>query len=152
MGMSNNIVEGIRMAGAIHDIGKISVPIEILSKPGKLSDIEFNLIKTHSKIGYDILKDIDFPWPIADIVHQHHEKINGTGYPDGLKNGEILIEARIIAVADVVEAISTHRPYRPALGIEVALDEIEKNRGILFDESAVDACLTLFRRKGFKFE
>jgi len=150
--MSNNIVEGIRMAGAIHDIGKISVPIEILSKPGKLSDIEFNLIKTHSKIGYDILKDIDFPWPIADIVHQHHEKINGTGYPDGLKNGEILIEARIIAVADVVEAISTHRPYRPALGIEVALDEIEKNRGILFDESAVDACLTLFRRKGFKFE
>jgi putative nucleotidyltransferase with HDIG domain len=152
MGFSKDKVEGIKIASLIHDVGKINLPAEILSKPGKLSEIEFNLIKNHSKIGYDILKKVDFLWPIAEIVLQHHEKINGSGYPRGLKGDEILLEAKIICVADVVEAISSHRPYRPALGIDKALEEISQNRGTLYEPEVVDACLKLFKEKGFKFK
>lgn len=152
MGFSKDKVEGIKIAALIHDVGKINLPAEILSKPGKLSEIEFNLIKNHSKIGYDILKKVDFFWPIAEIVFQHHEKINGSGYPRGLKGDEILLEAKIIGVADVVEAMSSHRPYRPALGIDKALEEISQNKGILYDSQIVDTCLKLFKEKGFKFE
>ena len=128
------------MAGSIHDIGKISIPAEILSKPTKLTDIEFTLIKEHSQIGYEMLKDVESPWPLAEIVYQHHERMNGTGYPRKLKGDEILIEARIMAVADVVEAMASHRPYRPGLGIGVALEEIEKNKGIIYDAAVADAC------------
>jgi putative two-component system response regulator len=152
MGLSAEIIEGVRVAGTIHDVGKISVPAEILSKPGKLNAIEFSLIKVHPQTGYDLLKNIELPWPIAEMVYQHHEKINGTGYPRGLRNGEICIEAKILAVADVMEAISSHRPYRPALGIEAALEEIEKNAGILYDGTVAGVCLKLFREKGFGFE
>jgi PAS domain S-box-containing protein len=152
MGLSADTIEGVRMACSIHDIGKISIPAEILSKPTKLSDIEFSLIKTHSESGYNMLKDVESPWPLADIVIQHHERIDGSGYPKGLKGNEILIEARIIAVADVVEAISSHRPYRAAKGIDTALEEIEHNAGILYDREVVEACLRLFREKEFKFE
>jgi len=142
-------IEGIRMAGVIHDIGKITVPTEILSKPTRLSDIEFSLIKEHVQTGHDILKDVESPWPLAKIVLQHHERMDGSGYPGNLKGEEILIEARVLAVADVVEAMASYRPYRPALGIDAALGEIEKNRGILYDPAAVDACLILFRERGY---
>jgi len=152
MGFPKDKVEGIKIAALIHDVGKINLPAEILSKPGKLSEIEFNLIKNHSQTGYDILKKVDFLWPIARIVLQHHEKINGSGYPRGLKGDEILLEAKIICVADVVEAMSSHRPYRPALGINKALEEISKNKGILYDQEVVDVCLELFKEKDFKFE
>jgi putative two-component system response regulator len=151
MKLSDESVEGTYLAGLIHDLGKISIPAEILSKPGLLSKNEFNLIKEHPQIGYEILKEIEFPWPIADIVFQHHERIDGTGYPSGLSKHDILIEARIIAVADVVEAIASHRPYRPSLGIDLALKEIRKNAGILYDEDIVDLCTTLFSEKGFRF-
>ena len=140
MGLADHQIDGIRMAGIVHDLGKISIPAEILSKPTKLSDIEFALIKTHPQISYDILKDIDFPWPVARTVFQHHERINGSGYPLGLKGDEILLEARILAVADVVEAIASHRPYRPAFGIEAALDQISKKKGVLYD-TACSGCL-----------
>jgi PAS domain S-box-containing protein len=145
-------IDGIRMAAAIHDLGKISVPAEILSKPTKLTALEFSLIKTHAQSGRDILKDIDFPWPIARMVLEHHERIDGSGYPQGLIAEETLLESRILAVADVLEAIASHRPYRPAWGIEAALEEIEKNRGMLYDTSAVDACLRVFREKGYQLE
>ena len=151
LNLSPDKIEGIRITSLIHDIGKIGVPTEILSKPTKLTDIEFNLIKGHPQIGYDILKSIDFPFPIARIVLQHHEKINGTGYPRGLKGDEILLKAKIICVADVVEAMSSHRPYRPALGIDAALEEISQNRGIFYDPEVVDVCLKLFKEKGFEF-
>jgi len=144
-------VRGIRLAALIHDIGKIRVPSEILSKPGKLTENEFGLIKIHPRVGYDILKEIEFPWPIADIIYQHHEKIDGSGYPRGLKGDEIMLQAKIIAVADVVEAMSSHRPYRSALGIEKALAELTKKRGTFYDPDAVDACLRLFGN-GFKLE
>jgi len=140
------------MAGSIHDIGKISIPAEILVKPTRLTDIEMSLIKVHSQSGYDILKDVIFPWPLAQIVLQHHERLDGSGYPRGLKGEQILLESRILVVADVVEAITTHRPYRPALGIDVALEEIEKNKGILYDAGAVEACVRLFKEGRFKFE
>jgi PAS domain S-box-containing protein len=152
MTLSSDTVDTIRMAGIIHDIGKISIPAEILSKPGKLSDIEFSLIKVHPQSGYDILRDVGLPYPVAEMVLQHHERLDGSGYPQGLKNGQILLESQIIAVADVVEAIASHRPYRPALGIDVALEEIEKNKGILYDAGVVDICVKLFREKGFDFE
>jgi PAS domain S-box-containing protein len=152
MHLPDDQIDGIRMAATIHDLGKISVPAEILSKPTKLKKTEFDLIKEHSQSGYDILKDIDFPWPVARIVLEHHEKINGSGYPNGLAGDNILLESRIIAVADVVESMSSHRPYRPSLGIEAALEEIEKNRGIFYDDAVADACLRLFREKGFKLE
>ena len=124
--MPQEKVDGIRMAGSIHDIGKLSIPAEILSKPTKLSEIEFSLIKEHARSGYEILKDVESPWPLAEIVYQHHERMDGSGYPRNLKGGEILMESRIMAVADVVEAMASHRPYRPALGIDAALEEIEK--------------------------
>ena len=152
MGIEESRVEGIRMAGEIHDIGKIYIPAEILSKPGKLTDIEYTIIKTHPQVGYDILKNIEFPWPIAEIVVQHHERLDGSGYPAGLRGDAIRLEARIITVADVVEAMSSHRPYRPAHGIDKAIEEISPNRGILYDASGVDACLALFLEKGFTFE
>jgi len=151
MGFHKDKVEGIKIAALIHDVGKINLPAEILSKPGKLSEIEFNLIKNHSQVGYDILKKVDFLWPIAEIVLQHHEKINGSGYPRGLKDKEILLEAKIICVADVVEAMSSHRPYRPAKGIDKALKEISQNKGILYDPEVVDTCIRLFEEKGFEF-
>jgi PAS domain S-box-containing protein/putative nucleotidyltransferase with HDIG domain len=150
MGLPNDKIEGLRMAGFIHDIGKLSIPAEILSKPTKLTNLEFSLIKEHSKNGYEMLKNVESPWPLAQIVYQHHERINGSGYPRNLKGDEILIDARIMAVADVVEAMASHRPYRPTLGIEAALEEIEKNKGILYDNDVVDACLRLFREKGYK--
>jgi putative nucleotidyltransferase with HDIG domain len=152
MGLSEQQIEGIHFGSLIHDIGKIQVPAEILSYPGKLSKIQFDLIKTHAQAGYDILKGITFPWPVADMVLQHHERLDGSGYPQGLKNDEVIIEARILAVADTVEAMSSHRPYRPGLGIDRALDEISRNRGIRYDPSAVDACMRLFKEKGFTFE
>jgi HD-GYP domain-containing protein (c-di-GMP phosphodiesterase class II) len=152
MTLSKDKIEGIRIASLIHDIGKIGLPTEILSKPAKLSEIEFSLIKNHSQIGYDILKFIDFSYPVARIVLQHHERPNGSGYPNNLKGDKILLEARIIGVADVVEAMSSYRPYRPALGIDKALEEISKNKGILYDPKVVDVCLKLFKEKGFKFE
>ena len=151
LNLSPDKIEGIRVASLIHDIGKISVPTEILSKSIRLTDIEFSLIKEHSQIGYDILKSIDFSYPVAQIVLQHHEKINGSGYPNNLKGDEILLEARILGVADVVEAMSSHRPYRPSLGTDAALEEISQNKGILYDPVVVDICLKLFKEKEFKF-
>ncbi len=152
MGLPADTVAAIFVAASIHDLGKIYVPAEILSKPGRISDIERGFIRTHPQVGYDILKSIDFPWPIAEIVLQHHERMNGSGYPRGLKDGDIRIEARIIGLADVVESMGSHRPYRPTLGSEKALDEIRKNRGILYDPDVVDVCLSLFQEKGFRFE
>jgi len=151
MGLDSNRTDGIRMAGVIHDLGKMAIPAEILSKPSRLSAIEYKLIKTHPQAGYDILKDVEFPWPIAQVILQHHERLDGSGYPAGLKGDEILMEARIIAVADVVEAITSFRPYRQALGIEKALGEITQNKGIFYDPAVVDACLRLFSEKGYKF-
>jgi len=152
LGLSEDKVEGIRIASLIHDIGKIGLPAEILSKPIKLTEIEFSLIKNHSQTGNDILKSIDFPYPVAKIVLQHHERIDGSGYPNNLRGDEIILEAKIIGVADVVENISSHRPYRPALGIDMALKEISQHKGVLYDPEIVDACLSLFKEKGFKFE
>jgi len=152
MSLPQDQIKGIRVAGLFHDIGKISIPAEILSKPSELLKTEHELIKAHSQAAYDILKTIEFPWPIANIVLQHHERINGSGYPNELKGDEILLEARIIAVADVVEAMSSHRPYRPALGIDKALEEIEKNKGTLYDPEVVDACLRLLSEGRFEFD
>jgi PAS domain S-box-containing protein len=150
MELPQDKIEGIRMAGSIHDIGKLSIPAEILVKPTKLTNLEFSLIKEHPQNGYEMLKDVESPWPLAQIVYQHHERMNGSGYPRNLKGDEILLEARIMAVADVVEAMASHRPYRAALGIEIALEEIEKNKGILYDDVVVDACLRLFREKSYQ--
>jgi len=150
MGLPQDKIDGIRMAGSIHDIGKLSIPAEILSKPTNLTEIEFSLIKEHSRSGYEMLKNVESPWPLAQIVYQHHEWMDGSGYPRNLKGDEIIMEARIMAVADVVEAMASHRPYRPALGIDVALAEIEKNRGIFYDDAVADACLRLFREKGYQ--
>jgi len=150
MGLPNDKIDGLRMAGSIHDIGKLSIPAEILSKPTKLTNIEFSLIKEHSQIGYEMLKDVESPWPLAQIVYQHHERMDGSGYPRNLKGDEILIEARIMAVADIVEAMASHRPYRPALGIDAALEEIEKNRETLYDNVVADTCLRLFRERGYQ--
>jgi PAS domain S-box-containing protein len=152
MGLPRDKIDAIRMAGSIHDIGKLSIPAEILSKPTKLSDIEFSLIKEHAQRGFEMLKDVESPWPLAEIVHQHHERMDGSGYPRNLKGEEICIEARILSVADVVEAMASHRPYRAGLGIDAALNEIEKNSGIFYDKVVADACLRLFREKGFKLE
>jgi PAS domain S-box-containing protein/putative nucleotidyltransferase with HDIG domain len=152
MGLSEEKVDAVRMAGAIHDIGKMAVPAEILSKPTALTDAEARLIRVHPQSGYDILKDSELPHSIADIILQHHERLDGSGYPQGLKGAEILLEACILAVADVVEAISSHRPYRPAHGIAKALEEIESNAGILYDPDAAKVCLNLFRQQGFTFD
>jgi PAS domain S-box-containing protein len=150
MGFPQDKIEGIRMAGSIHDIGKLSIPAEILSKPTKLTDLEFSLIKEHPRSGYEILKNVESPWPLAQIAYQHHERMNGSGYPRNLKGDEILMEARIMAVADVVEAMASNRPYRPGLGIDAALAEIEKNKGTHYDNTVADACLRLFREKGYQ--
>jgi len=143
LGLKEDRVDCVRIAGLMHDIGKISIPSDILTKPSKLSKNEFALIKDHSDVGYDIIKNIPFkdllPCDVSEIVHQHHERINGSGYPQGLKGDDILFSSKIIAVSDVIESMSTHRPYRPALGVAVALDEINKNRGILYDEECADA-------------
>ncbi len=151
MGFSTEQIEGMRIIGFLHDIGKIAVPAEILTKPGKIGEHEFNIIKTHAEAGYNILKEIDFPCAVAKVVAQHHERLNGSGYPKGLSGSEILLEARILAVADVVEAMSSHRPYRPGLGTEAALQEITEKKGILYDPKVVDVCVKLFTEKGFAF-
>ena len=152
MKLSRDQIEGLRMSGELHDIGKIHVPAEILSKPGQISEAEYTIIKTHSQVGHDILKTIEFPWPVAKIVLQHHERINGSGYPQGLKAKDILLEAKILAVADVIEAMATHRPYRPALSIEESLEEISKNKGKLYDSEVAESCLKVFKEKKFKLE
>jgi HD-GYP domain-containing protein (c-di-GMP phosphodiesterase class II) len=151
MALPEGQIEGLRLATLIHDIGKIRVPGEILSKPGKLSHIDFGAIEIHPQVAYDILKSVEFPYPVAQIVLQHHERMDGSGYPWQLKGKEILLEARILAVADVVEAIASHRPYRPSLGINKALEEISRNKGTLYDPVVVDTCLKLFKEKGFKY-
>jgi putative nucleotidyltransferase with HDIG domain len=151
MGLSQERAHGVRLAGLVHDIGKIQVPAEVLNKPGQLSELEMSLIRLHPEVGYDILKAIRSPWPIPQTVHQHHERLDGSGYPRGLKGDEITQEARIVAVADTVEAMSSHRPYRPGKGLEAALEEIRIQRGKALDPDAVDACLSLFRDKGYQF-
>ena len=149
MGLPEAQFDGLRLAGLVHDIGKFTVPVEILNKPGRITETEFNIIKTHAEAGYNVLKEIEFPWPVARIVLQHHERLDGSGYPQRLKDAGIMPEAKILAVADVVEAMASHRPYRPALGIEAALHEISMNKGILYDPDATDICLRLFTKKGF---
>jgi HD-GYP domain-containing protein (c-di-GMP phosphodiesterase class II) len=149
LNLSEDSLEGLRLGATIHDIGKISVPAEILNRPGKISALEFELIKTHPQVGYDIVKDVEFPWPVTGMILQHHERLDGSGYPRGLKSEQIILEARIIAVADVVEAMSSHRPYRPGLGIETALTEIERGRGTQYDPDVTATCLRLFREKGY---
>jgi HD-GYP domain-containing protein (c-di-GMP phosphodiesterase class II) len=139
MGLPKDHLDWIRVAAKIHDLGKISVPAEILSKPGKLNENEYAIIRTHPNIGYDIIAGIEFPWPIAQVILQHHERINGSGYPQGLSGEDILLEARILSVADVVEAMASHRPYRPTLGIEKALNEISENKGVLYDSNVARA-------------
>jgi putative nucleotidyltransferase with HDIG domain len=151
MDLPQQQIEGIHLAANLHDIGKINIPSGILSKPGRLNKLEIALIKNHSQVGYDILKGIDFPWPLALIVLQHHEKLDGSGYPQRLKADEIIIEAKIICVADVVEAMSSHRPYRPARGEEAAMEEIGRLQGIEYDAKIVNACYRLFKEKTFKF-
>jgi PAS domain S-box-containing protein/putative nucleotidyltransferase with HDIG domain len=152
MGKSDDDIECIRVAGTLHDIGKIYVPPGILSRPGRLAQIEFSMIKAHPSVGYDILKTVEFPWPIAEIVLQHHERIDGSGYPRGLSGEAILLPSRILGVADVVEAMSSHRPYRPALGLDRALEEVSRNRGVLYDADVVDACLAVFTQRGFSLD
>lgn len=152
LGLPENTVTALKMAGTLHDIGKINIPSEILSKPGRLNQVEFDLIKTHPYIGREILESIDFPWPICEIVSQHHERLDGSGYPQGMKGDEICTEAKILAVADVVSAMSCHRPYRSALGLQQALEEIAQHRGTLYDPASVDACYRLFTQKGFTLE
>jgi putative nucleotidyltransferase with HDIG domain len=146
MGLPKEQIQGIYFASLIHDLGKIRVPSEILSKPGNLTKPEFEIIKTHSKVGYELLKEVNFPWPIAEIIYQHHERENGSGYPRKLKGDQISIEAKIIGMADVIEAMSSHRPYRPALGVETAMGEIKKNIDILYDPDVVEAFLKVFEK------
>ena len=152
MGLSEDRIEGIRMAGLLHDIGKIYVPSEILARPGRISSLETDIIETHAQVGYEILKTIEFPWPVVETVLQHQERLDGSGYPSGLRGDDILLEARILAVADVVEAMSSHRPYRPTLGMDMALKEISDFRGVRYDADVVDACLRLFNEKGYMIE
>jgi len=152
MGLPAQRIEGIRVSGTLHDIGKIYVPAEILSKPGKLRPNEINLLKDHAEVGYELLRNIEFPWPVAEIVYQHHERLDGSGYPRGLKGEDISLEARIMCVADVVEAMASHRPYRPAFSIEKALLEIIQKKGLIYDSRVVDACMKLFNDKDYKLE
>jgi len=144
MGLCGDKIVGLRISGTLHDIGKIAIPVEILSKPGKITVPEFSVIKEHARIGYEILRSIQFPWPVAQIAYQHHERINGSGYPNGLLGEALLQESKILAVADVVEAMTASRAYRPALGKEAALEEISKNKGILYEPEVVEACLAVF--------
>lgn len=149
LGLPAERIEGLRVAGSVHDVGKIAAPAEILSKPTRLTPSEYALVKEHAQLGYEILKEVEFPWPVAEVARQHHERMDGSGYPRGLKDGEILLEARILAVADVVEAMSSHRPYRPSMGIEAALAEIERGAGAQYDAEVSAVCLRLFREKGY---
>lgn len=152
LGLPADRVAGLRVMGLLHDLGKIIIPAEILSKPGKLSDSEFAIIKCHAQAGYEIVKEIPFPWPVAEVILQHHERLNGSGYPQGLKGDEIIQEAKILAVADVVEAMSSHRPYRPGLGIEAALEEITQKKDLLYDPEVVDACIKVCTGDNFTFK
>jgi len=152
LGLSEEEIEGLHMAGLVHDIGKVTVPADILIKPGQLTLKEFDMIKTHPQVGYDILKPIEFPWPVAEMVLQHHERMDGSGYPNGLVGEETLLPARILAVADVVEGMVSHRSYRQAPGLKRALEEIAQHKGTSYDPQVVDVCLKLFREKRFKFE
>jgi putative nucleotidyltransferase with HDIG domain len=152
MGLSDWQVIGIHVAGLLHDVGKMAVPTEILSKPGRINQYEFSIIKNHCRVGHDILQKIDFPWPVTEAILQHHERLNGSGYPEGLAGEDIILEARILGVADVVEAMSSHRPYRPALGLACALQEISRESGILYDTAVVDACLRLLKNNEFEFD
>lgn len=152
MGLSAHMCDGMRLAGTVHDIGKITLPMELLSKPTRLTALEYDLVKEHARQGGEILQDVDSPWPLAQIVHQHHERLDGSGYPRGLRGEDILLEARILSVADVVEAMASRRPYRPPLGMEAALLEIETNRGRLYDPEAAEACLRLIREEGFRLD
>jgi putative nucleotidyltransferase with HDIG domain len=152
MHLSDDLIQSIAAAAILHDIGKINIPSEILSKPGKLSDIEMKIVRTHPVTSYEILKRIDYPWPVHTIALQHHERLNGSGYPNGLKGKDICIESRILAVADVVEAMASHRPYRSALGIEAALAEISQNSGTLYDTEATEICLAIFTENQFSFD
>jgi putative nucleotidyltransferase with HDIG domain len=152
IGLSDWQSRGVFIAGLLHDVGKISVPSEILSKPGKITTNEFDIIKNHSRVGYDILQKIEFPWPVTRAILQHHERLDGSGYPEGLAGNEIILEARILSIADVVEAMSSHRPYRPALGLANALAEIKKGRGVLYDAAIVDVCLRLLNKNESEFD
>jgi PAS domain S-box-containing protein len=152
MGLPEDKIHGLYLAASIHDLGKIRIPAEVLSKPGMLNTFEYELVKTHPQTGYDIIKDVQFPWPIAQMVLQHHERLDGTGYPQKLKAEQILFEAKILSVADVVEAMSSFRPYRPGLGLEAALDEITTKRGVLYDSAVVDSCVALFRENRFTLD
>ena len=152
IGLNEDKIEGLFLAATIHDLGKINVPAELLSKPGKLTPLEYQMLQTHVQAGYEIIKGVKFPWPIAQIVLQHHERLDGSGYPQGLKGEAMLPEAKILAVADVVESMMSHRPYRQALGVEVALAQVEQSQGRLYDPAAVEACVRLFRNKGFNFQ
>ncbi len=151
LGLDEERVHGLHLAATIHDLGKIGIPAEILSKPGRLTPNQYALIREHAQLGYDILRNVRFPWPIADMVLQHHERMDGSGYPQHLVGDAMLLESRILAVADVAEAMATHRPYRPARGIDIALDEILKGRGTLYDSAVVDACLRVFQEDGYTF-
>jgi|APLak6261669570_1056073.scaffolds.fasta_scaffold00014_27 putative two-component system response regulator len=149
MGMDADTIEGLRLGAMVHDIGKIYVPVDILTRPGRLSEIEFSLIKVHAQVGSDIMRQVHFPWPVADMILQHHERMDGSGYPRGLKGEEILPEARVIAVADVLEAMASHRPYRPAMGLDIALAEIRRGAGSIYDAEVAAACLRLFEERGY---
>ena len=151
MGLEQDRVSAVRTAASIHDIGKINIPASILSKPGKVSEIEYNMIKTHPEASYNMIKNIEFSWPVANIVLQHHERINGSGYPQNLKGSDILLEAKILAVADVLEAMNSHRPYRPSLGLDKAIRELEENKAILYDAGIVDICIKLVNREVINF-
>jgi len=151
MGLPKSKIECVYFAGFLHDVGKLSIPAELLSKPGKLTDLEYELIKTHVQHSYDVLKEVSFPWPVAEVVYQHHERLDGSGYPRGLTGDEMLIEGKIIAVADVVEAMTSHRPYRPSLGVAPALQEISSNKGIWYDEETVDVTISLFKEDDYQF-
>jgi HD-GYP domain-containing protein (c-di-GMP phosphodiesterase class II) len=152
MGLSADRIHGLHLAASIHDLGKIGIPAEILAKPRRLTAMEFGMIKEHPTIGFNILKSVSFPWPIAKIIFQHHERIDGSGYPMGIKGDDLLMESKILSVADVVEAMASHRPYRAALGIEAALGEITAQRGTTLDAEAVDACLRVFSEQGYKLQ
>ena len=152
MGLSEEQIYGIRIISIVHDIGKIAVPSDIINKPGKLSNDEFNIVKLHPQVAYDVLRNLEFPWPVAETILQHHERLDGSGYPNGISGEDISLEARILCVADVIEAIASNRPYRPALGKEKALDEIMQNRGTLYDPTVADACSRISNNGGFKLE
>ena len=152
LGHDENFIMGLNLGAMIHDIGKLNIPAEILSRPGKLPEVEFVLVRQHPRVGYEIIRGVDLPWPVADMIHQHHERLDGSGYPNGLQADGICEEAKILIVADVVEAMASHRPYRPALGVDVALDDIRSGRGRIYDPVSVDACIELFESKGYRLE